>query len=91
MQVDEGKENRKKELAMQFSKGEVNVLQCEDVFEGLTPEVRIIPPDAAQTCQMDRIILLPTFQMAHLLHSICSNLEHLFGSPAFAAHRPWNA
>jgi hypothetical protein len=60
MQVDERKENRKRELAMQFSKGEVNVLQCDDVFEGLTPDVRIILPDAAQTFRSALKMLLST-------------------------------
>lgn len=40
MQVDEDVAKKKDEIAVKLSSGEINVLQSEDVFEGLTPKAR---------------------------------------------------
>lgn len=39
VQVDEDFEKKKEDMAIKLSSGSLNVLQCEDLFEGLTPEV----------------------------------------------------
>lgn len=39
MQVDESVARKKDEMALKLAVGEINVLQSEDVFEGLTPKV----------------------------------------------------
>jgi hypothetical protein len=38
-QMNEGAAARKDELALKLAMGEINMLQSDDVFEGLTPEV----------------------------------------------------
>jgi hypothetical protein len=40
VQVDLDTARKKDEIALKLADGSVNVLQCEDVFEGLSPEVR---------------------------------------------------
>ena len=39
--MEQSIEQRKRELALQIARGTTNILQCEDVFEGSTPEVCI--------------------------------------------------
>jgi hypothetical protein len=40
VQVDESLEKLKDEMALAIASGKTNILQCQDVFEGLTPKVR---------------------------------------------------
>lgn len=44
VQVDEDTARKKDEIALKLAVGEINVLQSEDVFEGLTPKVRTTGP-----------------------------------------------
>ena len=44
MQVDEDTARKKDEIALKLAVGDINVLQSEDVFEGLTPKVRSTCP-----------------------------------------------
>jgi hypothetical protein len=43
--VDEDTARKKDELALQLAMGEITVLQSEDVFEGLTPQVQSKLPE----------------------------------------------
>jgi hypothetical protein len=45
MQVDEDTAAKKDELALKLAVGDINVLQSEDVFEGLTPKVQSKTPE----------------------------------------------
>lgn len=42
-------EDRKAELALEFAQGKRTILECEDVFEGMQPQVRYRPGFAAFT------------------------------------------
>lgn len=44
VQVDEDTARKKDEIALKLAVGDINVLQSEDVFEGLTPKVRTTGP-----------------------------------------------
>jgi hypothetical protein len=38
-QVDEDLEARKREMALRLAQGKVTVLECQDLFEGMAPQV----------------------------------------------------
>jgi hypothetical protein len=56
LQIDLTLEKKKEDLALKIAQGDTNVLQCEDVFEGLAPEVRCLrqhQPTIAMHCHVD--------------------------------------
>ena len=40
MQIDQSKADRKAELALEFARGSRTILECEEMFEGMGPQVR---------------------------------------------------
>lgn len=48
----------KEDMALQLSTGSINVLQCEDVFEGLSPEVRVQHYSYSAESSQDSLLVL---------------------------------
>lgn len=64
--MDEDKEKLKEDMALEIASGSSNVLQCQDVFEGNTPQVR----DALAPHLSARLLLSYVCALGKRLHSI---------------------